>query len=1354
MKPKKMRKTNLIYYFLKFFVTLFLITILLTMNFVQKPLPINITTNNLIANEQKLAQDQKIIIQTPEETDTWAQQLSEDVAQSSFKISEKINSPFYIRENHFEIDDVYVTQFNSWEVGDIYASPSITPIDATGKYMAQTMKNTFPSDNKGWRGYNANEGFSGWKAKITFAQKNDKNHVLALDSFYLYYYSGWNFDRSPEYYGAFGLIPYTSSHVSNDRPTLFGKEIDFNLHTSNIRTWARHTYPYTIFSIRNKDINDGWMPNFFAHAELFLHFRARGISAGVYGATQIDTMPYILLFKIREKLNNYGNSYNSDTAHYFSSKKIIMSNNQIENYPFKETELKNMITLYDQIGNLIIPSRITFESVILDKKDKSLKINIRKITLNKNQWYIHEQFILPIKIVNLNYLLEGSVMSTSYWEHLSNGDTRYHSIRPKTRIRFSEQYIRALYIQGKQKEILAKLNSQNNDNWNFIGNDKQLAINQARALALNYENYENVKSEYQRNKDVNVLLNLKLDQSLNKYLWSNFAANEVELENYFYFFKRNYLTFDFGIENLTTYKSKITDFYDGKNLQITDSEMRNLDSLRTNWDMHIENLKIGNPNNAIFAEINYKFDLPNDVLANYDLKLAYPDWSEQKLVHNYLFQIKGLDISDRIMFVMEDGSILDQDFQVTHPSLTSKLKIGDYGYREIRYWTTFNNDQKEYLTLEQQSGSWYSPKYQKNVLAIDPSFNPKKIEYLFNQSLQMLISPYENSPGEAITIDTPQSFGIKKVIDIYNDNSIILEDWEDGKWSHANDENGIALYDGLFGADINGIFDSAGRLGVGKHNIKIELQNIDFEGVKNNFHLTIDKSPAKINVKPIDTPIQQLQIKDLNGDIFPLYYSNGLINFQVKDLDLRSIKAYFIDHEGHWYDMPIEIKSKKIDNQWYQTINSTIDYAGFMKIIITDQASNEQISYFWLEQKQGDVTPSFDFDTSLLLNDQKQLINNNELTLFKDLPTLRISSPLVTDLKIEREKLVNNVWIPEKEITEKIQEYLPANSDDYDFGKTIDSTQSVLKYAGDELKPFSTPIDENQWLVTNKFIKFETNGLFKITMKTRLVDNLIVEKYVYIQDGALNIIDESLLNKELSNFNPLPNTNQGDIDNIDQIFAMLKQLDIQIPNFLIINYEVQFSLLWYSSFNKINNPELIFNKEGKYKIKLEDAYGNTYDYQLLILNKDLKNNERDQNHLVYIYSDEADPENSAFWKGKVTWNFWRYEDADHAAWEKENFVREAMDDGLSREEAEWLYEHLKKDANWDGNLVNPDGSDFNFKNALQELYRDSNSRFNNKEKMSKGSLIGIIIGSVIGTIAIGGLIGMLILKRISGRKIK
>ena len=279
---------------------------------------------------------------------------------------------------------------------------------------------------------------------------------------------------------------------------------------------------------------------------------------------------------------------------------------------------------------------------------------------------------------------------------------------------------------------------------------------------------------------------MNYDNSLTKYI-QQFSSDNASMNDYLYVFSNSTISFDYGISTFTNKEINFKNIINNQeiNILINDDEIRNLDSNRTNWKMNFKNLQL-KPSIPIFGNSFYKpnyyskFDLTNQHLfKNYDLQLNYNESNEYELYHEYLYQTKGIDISDRISFITEDGSYLDQDFKVIKPSSESNLKLNDYAYIAIRYWTTFKNNKKEYITLVKRQNKWFSPKYNEYIQKLDPSFNEKKIEYLFNHNLQMIINPYENNGGK-INSNTKQSFGIKRVIDEIDGNEKILEDWNDG----------------------------------------------------------------------------------------------------------------------------------------------------------------------------------------------------------------------------------------------------------------------------------------------------------------------------------------------------------------------------------------------------------------------------------------------------------------------------------------------------------------------------------------------------------------------------------------------
>lgn len=1028
--------------------------------------------------------------------------------------------------------------------------------------------------------------------------------------------------------------------------------------------------------------------------------------------------------------------------------KIFISSKDIANHQFTDGEIKSLIRLHDASG-LIDPQKVTWQSYSVDRSANSITLNNVVIKTNSSNVTLESQNVsLPIEVVNFDFLVKASETSSPTWEHLPSGETRYWSTKPETRVSISENYLKALYFATHKKELIAKLDT---DGWSFVSGDKQLAVNAINAYGLNDSNYASVLQAYKMSHDQSILSQLKSDNEITDIIAIN-GFEQSSYDNYLHIFKTKNISFKFGAITQELKSVLFTDFDKNGILRISDNDIRTADPYKTSWSMKVSELKIDNLNG--FVNQDNKFEISNDDLKRfYDVDFKYVDASKTSVTHSYLYQTHGIDISSNISFILEDGSMLDENFKVTRASATSSLKVNDYGYTNIRYWTTFSSGIEEYVTVVLQGTDWFSPKYQKKMIDLDKSFDANKLEYLFNQDLQLIINPYQTNPSKSIDATTPQSFGLGEVIDEFDGNKRILESWNDGLWSHSSNSSGQAIFDGIFGADVNGIFDQNGHISSGKHKIGIKLKNQNAANLKTNFSITVDKDPVKVETKSTSMPIQTLLLQDDEHSWHEVYFSSGPIHFSTKDTDLASVEASFLDGEGNWYELPIQIKSQQVMGQWTQVIDSTVDYAGFAKVNISDQAGNKKTIYFWL-QKQNEAIPDVAFDRKLLIDDEERNLQGGSLNIFKSKPTIVVSNPLVSGIDIKALDINNGALSESKDQNVfKIDDYKFHVGTDYSYGKPITSSQSTLTFAGDELKPFLTQsLNQVKWQIQSKQITFTRAGLFKLTLHTRLEKNALVEKYIYIKDDAMQIINPTLFENEQANISPLPNTDEGEKNNIDKEIDAIKTLNLDIPKFLVKGIKVKYSLLWYTEFTDLPVEDYNFTKEGKYLIDITDIYGEIHSYKLLVLNKDLTADKRKNLNLAPIYADSSKPE-TAFWKGANIWNYYRYEDKDHAKWEHDEFINSAIANGLTQDQAEWLFQKLKQDPNWDGSFAINNPEDFDFKKKYQDEKNDA-PHFSFGKQLSPSAIGGIIAGSTIVGSGIIALIVWQLIKRFRRRAIK
>lgn len=1230
---------------------------------------------------------QSQILQTPQVNNTWAKKLKADVATFVNPTQkEQITTPFTIDQinshstvSNFSIAvsgqvawDEKASFSSSWKTGD-------TTIDSVSLSLGGNVTAITRQNNVG-----TNANYDGYRV-------NWSSHV--------YRENNWSTTFNVSIPNTYAIDDFLNS-IS----------ITANAHANgNGDTWTVRLKSY--FVTANGQSVGSWTGNEETHM-------GSGSSGSITKSGTL-TQSYI------------------GQAHYYTSNQqlfadpIYISADQINNHQFTDDELKGLVKIYDNIGKNY--TTINYTSIALDRTNKKIDI-VAAIPIDAQKTYGTATFSLPLHIVNLDKLIYVSETSSSVWNHLPTGETRFWDSKPTTKITLSEDYLQALYYGSHKADLLKQVDT---DAWGFVAGDKALATAAIESYALNSSNYEQVLQAYQNSHDQKVLTSLKPSSKIQEIIKANGFEN-VQYLDYLYAFKNCKLNITSGADQKQTQTFAITDINDQGNLSLLDAEVRQADAYKTSWQFSVSGVTLSGLNTVASSPL--KLDLSSDDLKTlYDVDLKYADASQTSAVHSYLFQAKGIDIASNISFVMEDGTLLDENFIIKHSPSTSSLQVGQPAYVAIRYWATLAGGQQEYVTLTKQGTDWMATKFNKKISDLDASFDESKIEYLFNQNLQFIVNPYQATPGTPITASTPQSFGISKIIDESDGNTKVLEDWNDGFWSHSSTVNGNAVFDGVFGADTNGIFDQNGHLTSGKHKLSITLKNQSISGFKTSFNICIDKDPIKIETKPTTGKVDKLVLKDDVNDWKDLYFSNGPIHFTTQDVDLASVSAQLLDADGNWYDLPVTIKSMQINNKWTQVVDSTVDYAGFARVTILDQAANAKTVYFWLA-KQNEAIPGIAFDKSLLLDDNERSLGGSDLFAFTSSPKVIVTNPLISDLTVTPLIYKNGNWIDSKDPSSfAITDYKFVPGTDYQYGKTINSQQASLEYAGDELKPFLVAkANEPAWKIIGKQVDFTKPGMYKFDLKTRFDKNQLIEEYVYIKDDSMEVIDKTLITHDQSNFDNLPSKDEGPKDKIDKQVDSLKKISLTIPDLLIKDISIKYSLPWYTDFTELKYDEsLDLSKEGKYIVEVTDIFNKKYELKVLVLDKDVKTADRVSKGLIPIYADESKID-TAFWQGQVIWNYYRYEDADHAKWEHDNFISNAIKNGLTKDQAEALYQHMKLDSSWDGALdAKGNSSNFDFKEHYGDMTKgDHDPNFNKIESLSKAQIGGIIAGSVIGGLGI------------------
>ena len=117
--------------------------------------------------------------------------------------------------------------------------------------------------------------------------------------------------------------------------------------------------------------------------------------------------------------------------------KVFIEKNDFDNTIWTEDKLKDLINIIE--NNNSISHIANISNISLDKENKMITFdtNIKKSLTN---YYDTKTITMPIIVTDFDYLIQGSSLSDSYWEHLPTGETRYHSTKPTTKLKISRKF--------------------------------------------------------------------------------------------------------------------------------------------------------------------------------------------------------------------------------------------------------------------------------------------------------------------------------------------------------------------------------------------------------------------------------------------------------------------------------------------------------------------------------------------------------------------------------------------------------------------------------------------------------------------------------------------------------------------------------------------------------------------------------------------------------------------------------------------------------------------------------------------------------------------------------------------------
>lgn len=159
---------------------------------------------------------------------------------------------------------------------------------------------------------------------------------------------------------------------------------------------------------------------------------------------------------------------------------------------------------------LLDRQKITFTSnpvlVPNGPSGKPVILTAIRIKTNNNDYYDPVTLMLPIHIVSFNDFIKVSKLSSTEWSHDASGEVSYHQTKPSTKLMINYKFIKTLQIITHKDDLKTKFNAELVD-WNLVGNDKNVVLQQMDAYAINWINYAEVKAKYAATSKTAILQN-------------------------------------------------------------------------------------------------------------------------------------------------------------------------------------------------------------------------------------------------------------------------------------------------------------------------------------------------------------------------------------------------------------------------------------------------------------------------------------------------------------------------------------------------------------------------------------------------------------------------------------------------------------------------------------------------------------------------------------------------------------------------------------------------------------------------------------------------------------------------------
>ena len=662
---------------------------------------------------------------------------------------------------------------------------------------------------------------------------------------------------------------------------------------------------------------------------------------------------------------------------------------------------------------------------------------LKNVKIQDNMWFFDD---LP-DILEPSHKFKYIVKSTS-------GNQKFHN-----------KEIYSIRVETDSKNLDNEIIVFNLSNGQKIRADKDFDLTNQNLFIEKHTKYEYIKNIFPgfKNSSSKGLINYSTKN--NRYT-ANYQPNPLDISQGIRFYpvldeKSQNITYDEDLNvcegevktNQKAYKSFFYDvIIDGKKKRASFFQIKNAPK-----PLIIDEIKNENP----FDHPDFFADLGKEEFSYF---LEWHPKNNQKILFKIVSNSNQKTIVSNIK-TKKHKSIPKKWFSEQSGNKFILFKIPSLDDKKItNYSDVLKNWHKSFKSTAPPPGENVNMTLENWLQNLNQDYNKENITFIINHKLILVISPYkEQKDAHTNNIEhfRETDFKIIRVEDRGNGSEInVLRSLDSERVSSSINQG--------FGINLMGRYNEEGKLDDGFHDLYIKTTDKSNQGRYNQkigCKIYIDSSPPvpKINSSS-SFPDKKLYIK-LGSDYFDLYTSTKAIDVLVKDQGMKNFHISWVDSNGVWERLKIDVENHKSDDEYLQSVFQNINFQGLFKVEFTDIANNSGIFFLWIQKpKKNGNNPLISQMQLVSTNAKNHLFNFNQDQYFwVDQSKLSNNNPV--------EFKASNVLSQNMNIHKKDENgnWIPAQKTDFELlhnqekissvGVPIESINTSNNLMGDEIEP-------------------------------------------------------------------------------------------------------------------------------------------------------------------------------------------------------------------------------------------------------------------------------------------------------------